>query len=92
MAHHWTVSTGDGPDVLAFDPGWQRIYVAAESGVVTVVAEQGRSIRSLGRGFVAPAAHSIAVDPITHQVYLPLEDRGGHPHLQVAVFAPEVSR
>ena len=30
------LSTGDGPDVLAFDPGLERLYVATESDVVSV--------------------------------------------------------
>src|SRR3954454_2175478 len=51
-------SVGDEPDVLAFDPGLQRLYVAAESGVVTVFQERGAALEPLGQ-YRAPAAHSV---------------------------------
>ena len=35
MAVTATYPVGDGPDVLAFDPAWRRLYVASESGVVS---------------------------------------------------------
>jgi DNA-binding beta-propeller fold protein YncE len=69
--------TGDGPDVLAFDTGLQRLYVASESGVVSVFQLKDRVLHSLGRGYLAFEAHSVAVDPATHEVYFPLQDIGG---------------
>lgn len=74
---------GDGPDVLAFDPGLGRLYVAAESGTVSVFSVQGRSLRLLGRARLAANAHSVAVDPATHRVFFPLASVGGHPVLRV---------
>jgi DNA-binding beta-propeller fold protein YncE len=73
---------GDDPDVLAFDPGLHLLYVAAESGVVTVFEEQGAVLRPLGE-YRAPAAHSVSVDPMSHRVYLPLSNVGGRPVLRV---------
>ena len=73
---------GHDPDVLAFDPGPGRLYVAAESGVVAAFAEQGDSLLPLG-WYKAPQAHSVAVDPATHRVYLPLADVAGQPMLRV---------
>jgi DNA-binding beta-propeller fold protein YncE len=73
---------GDDPDVLAFDPGLHLLYVAAESGVVTVFEEQGAVLRRLGE-YRAPAAHSVSVDPMSHRVYLPLSNVGGRPVLRV---------
>ena len=70
-------ATGDGPDVLAFDAGLQRLYVAAESGVVTVFQLKDRALHTLGRAYLAFEAHSVAVDPATHNVYFPLQDIGG---------------
>jgi hypothetical protein len=67
---------------LAFDPGLQRLYVAAESGVVTVFEERERALQLLGE-YRAPAAHSVSVDPATHRVYLPLENMGGRPVLRI---------
>jgi DNA-binding beta-propeller fold protein YncE len=73
---------GDRPDVLAFDAGLRRLYVAAESGVVSVFAEQTAGLVPLG-AYSAPHAHTIAVDPATHRVYLPLENLDGKPALLI---------
>jgi DNA-binding beta-propeller fold protein YncE len=73
---------GDGPDVLAFDPGLGRLYVASEAGLVSVFAEQGAVLQPVGE-YRAPHAHTVAVDPATHLVYLPLEDVGGTPILRI---------
>jgi hypothetical protein len=63
-----------GIDVLAFDPGLQRLYAASETGMVAVFAVAAdRSVTEMGRGFLGPNAHSVAVDPTTHRVYFPLE-------------------
>ena len=75
---------GSDPDVLAFDPALGRLYVAAESGVVAVLDEGDGSLAQLG-WYRAPRAHSVAVDPATHRVYLPLADVSGHPVLRVLV-------
>jgi DNA-binding beta-propeller fold protein YncE len=64
---------GGSPDVLAFDPGLRRLYVAAETGDVSVFAERGRKLKKLGEDLLAPEAHVVAVDPETHLVYFPLQ-------------------
>jgi DNA-binding beta-propeller fold protein YncE len=69
--------TGSGPDVLAFDAGLGRLYVASESGVVASFQLQGNSLHLLGRSHLAYEAHSVAVDPQTHWVYFPLQNVGG---------------
>ena len=75
---------GDGPDVLAFDPGLRRLYVSAESGDVAVFQEQGRTLRKLGQAHLAAAAHTVAVDPKTHLVYFPLQSgSNGKPQLLI---------
>lgn len=76
-----TQTVGDTPDVLAFDAGLRRLYVAAESGVLAVFAERDGALAKLAQGPVAPAAHSVAVDTQTHRVYLPLA--GDRPVLRV---------
>jgi DNA-binding beta-propeller fold protein YncE len=75
---------GSDPDVLAFDPALARLYVAAESGVVAVFQDHDGSLNQLG-WYRAPRAHSVAVDPTTHRVYLPLANVSGHPVLRVLV-------
>ncbi len=78
---------GSDPDVLAFDPSIARLYVAAESGVVAVFEERDDSLVQLG-WYRAPRAHSVAVDALTHHVYLPLANVNGHPMLRVLTVVP----
>jgi DNA-binding beta-propeller fold protein YncE len=73
---------GDDPDVLAWDPAWRRLYVASESGVVSVFSVQGAALQRLEE-LRLPRAHTVAVDPVTHRVYLPLENMGGRPILRI---------
>lgn len=75
-------SVGDDPDVLAFDSGLGILYVAAESGTVTVLRESRRELHQMGQ-ITLPHAHTVAVDPRTHLVYLPLENIDGHPLLRI---------
>ncbi|HEX7824002.1 MAG TPA: YncE family protein, partial [Mycobacterium sp.] len=76
------LKVGDDPDVLAWDPGWRRLYVASESGVLSSYWVVGDTLRPLGE-LRAPHAHTVGVDPRTHRVYLPLESVGGRPVLRV---------
>ncbi len=77
-----THPVGRGPDVLAWDPEWRRLYVASEGGVVNAFEAVGSELRPLG-DYRAPSAHTVSVDPRTHRVYLPLESVGGRPVLRV---------
>jgi YVTN family beta-propeller protein len=78
-------SVGSDPDVLAFDKEFGRLYVSAESGVLTIFDEHGRSLDKVGEAFFAPNAHSVAVDPRTHRVFFPLQNVGGKPVLRIAL-------
>jgi DNA-binding beta-propeller fold protein YncE len=80
-------TVGAAPDVLAFDPGLRRLYVSAESGVVAVFAETANGLRKLGQAFLATEAHTVAVDPQTHDVYFPLQ-RGSTGKAQLLIMAP----
>jgi DNA-binding beta-propeller fold protein YncE len=69
---------GHDPDVLAMDPILRRLYVACESGTLsTFDISNPASPASLGNVFVGTNAHSVAVDPASHQLYFPLADIGG---------------
>ncbi|MEP6831353.1 MAG: YncE family protein [Rhizomicrobium sp.] len=69
---------GHDPDVLAFDLGLKRLYVASESGTLSVIGiEDAAKPVKLGDIFVGASAHSVAVDPVTHRVFLPLRDVQG---------------
>ena len=72
----------DDPDVLAWDPGLRRLYVSAESGVLSAFWLDGATLEPVGE-VKAPHAHTVSVDPRTHRVYLPLENIGGHPLLRI---------
>ncbi len=76
-------SVGQDPDVLAFDVSLQRLYVASESGTVSVFTTSSAAPKKVGQGHLADAAHSVAVDQTTHRVYLPLQDIAGQPVLRV---------
>jgi len=75
-------TVGDDPDVLAFDPGLGLLYVAAESGDVTIFRENQKTLIFAG-GFSQPHAHTVCVDPNTHLVYFPLENVDGHPVMRI---------
>jgi len=77
-----TLDVADDPDVLAWDPGLQMLYVAAESGALRVFRLDGYALRPMGE-VKAPHAHTVSVDPRTHLVYLPLENVNGHPVLRI---------
>jgi DNA-binding beta-propeller fold protein YncE len=49
-------AVGADPDVLAFDKGFGRLYVSAESGIITVFDEHGRSLEKVGEGFLVSNA------------------------------------
>jgi len=69
-------SVGWIPDVLAFDPGLNRLYVAAELGPVSVFrfSESQNRLVSEGQIDVGGDDHSVSVDPETHKVYFPLKE------------------
>jgi DNA-binding beta-propeller fold protein YncE len=80
IAHSYPV--GDEPDVLAMDPDRHRLFVAAESGTISAFDVRGDSLLPLAR-YTAARAHSVAVDPATHLVYVPLENIGGKAALRI---------
>lgn len=80
-----TFSVGADPDVLAFDSGLRRLYVSSETGVISVFDENDRGLQKVAEGFLAPNAHSVAVDSKTHRVYFPLQNIDRKPVLRIAV-------
>ena len=73
---------GDDPDVLAYDSTLRRLYVASEVGVVSVFTIEGG--RTVHDGDLSIAhAHTVAVDPRTHLVYLPLQNSERGPVLRI---------
>lgn len=80
------VSTFDvarDPDVLAFDRGLGWLYVAGESGEVSLFHVQGQTVDPVASGVLGPNAHVVAVDEVTHRAYFPLKSLAGRPQLRI---------
>lgn len=71
------------PDVLAFDDSLGWLYVAGESGEVSLFKVHGRTVAALATAWFGPNAHVVAVDPLTHEAYFPLKDVEGRPALRI---------
>ena len=74
---------GLGVDVLSVDASLHRLYVASESGIVSVFDISGGHLKKLGQDLVGANAHVVFADPRTHLVYFPLRDLGGRPVLRI---------
>jgi YVTN family beta-propeller protein len=72
-----------GPDVLAFDRGLQLLYVACESGAVSLFRYSSRKLEKVGNVNVGPNSHSVSVDSQTHRAYFPLKNVNGSPILRI---------
>ncbi|HEV2289172.1 MAG TPA: hypothetical protein VGR81_09495 [Candidatus Acidoferrales bacterium] len=77
-----------GPDVIKFDPGLRRIYVACYSGAISIFHEDDPNHYTKIEDFkVQHAVHSLAVDPETHRVYTPEQEENGKPVARMIVYA-----
>ncbi len=80
-----------GPDVIKFDPGLKRIYVACSSGAISVFQmEDPDHYRKLEDFPVQKKVHSLAIDPETHRVYAPEQEEDGKPVARMIVYEPVV--
>jgi DNA-binding beta-propeller fold protein YncE len=71
------------PDVIAFDPALGYLYVASESGEVSLFRVRDRKVEKFGDFPVGNNAHSVAVDTKTHFVYFPLRKVNKGPILRI---------
>ena len=77
----------EGPDVVKYDPGLRRIYVACYSGAISVFQEDDPDhYRKLGDVPVEKKVHSLAVDERTHRVYAPEQEEDGKPVARMIVY------
>ncbi len=83
---------GSGPDVLAYDRALGLLYVASESGTVSMFKVSGGRVAKLADGMLAPDAHVVAVDPDTHLAYFPIANLKGHPVLRITRPAASLDR
>lgn len=76
-----------GPDVIKFDPGLRRIYVACYSGAISVFHEDDADhYRKLEDFRVQHAVHTVAVDLETHRLYAPEQEEDGKPVARMVVY------
>jgi len=77
----------DGPDVIKFDPGLGRIYVACYSGAISVFHQDDPNHYTKIEDFKVPhAVHTLAVDLLTHRVYTPEQETDSKPASQMTVY------
>jgi hypothetical protein len=65
-----SVAIAVGVDQIAFDAGNKRIYCASGQGKLTVLEETDAGVKSLGDVVTPAGAHTLAVDPATHSVWI----------------------
>ena len=76
-----------GPDVIKFDPGLGRIYVACYSGAIAVFHQDDPDhYRNLEDFRVQHAVHSLAVDLKTHRIYTPEQEEDGKSVARMVVY------
>ncbi|GAC1543764.1 MAG: hypothetical protein NVS3B16_10630 [Vulcanimicrobiaceae bacterium] len=80
-----TFPIGDDPDVLAYDRTRSTLYVAAESGTVSMLRWKADRLTKIGQGFLGENAHVVGVDQRTHRAYFPVLGDGGP---KMLVFKP----
>lgn len=70
-----TLPIGDGCDGAAFDPGTKNIFASNGEGILTVYHETTSEQFDLVANVPTKrGARTIAVDPLTHFIYLPTAD------------------
>jgi DNA-binding beta-propeller fold protein YncE len=81
------LSLPGGPDVIKFDPGLRRIYVACYSGAIAVFHQDDADhYRKLEDFRVQHAVHTVAVDLKTHKLYTPEQEEDGKPVARMVVY------
>jgi hypothetical protein len=83
----------NGPDVIKFDSGLQRIYVACYSGALSVFHEDDADhYRKLEDFRVQHAVHGLAVDAKTHRIYTPEQEEDGKGVAKMVVYGAVAPR
>ena len=76
-----------GGDVIAYDPGLKRIYVACYSGAISIFHEDDPThVRKLGDVPVQKKVHSLAIELNTHRLYVPEQEHDGAPAARITIF------
>jgi DNA-binding beta-propeller fold protein YncE len=76
-----------GADVVKYDPGLKRIYVACYDGFISVFHEDSPVHFTKLEDFpVQKKVHSLAVDIVTHRVYVPEQEEDGRPVSRMIIY------
>ncbi|MEG9438389.1 hypothetical protein JAO29_19765 [Edaphobacter sp. HDX4] len=82
-----SLKIGGGPDSVALDQALHRIYSAGKAGQLTVIEQDGPdSYRVVDEIHTHYGAHTLAVDPVSHRVYVGYASLFARP--RIAVFTP----
>ena len=74
-------------DVVKYDTGLKRVYVACYSGAISVIQEvDSLHFKKLEDFPVQHKVHSLAVDITTHRVYAPEQEEDGKPVARMVVY------
>lgn len=84
-----SLKIGGGPDSVAFDPALHRVYSTGRTGELTVVQQDSpNDYRVLDRIQTHYGAHTLAVDPVSHKVFVAYASLLVAP--RIAVFTPSL--
>jgi hypothetical protein len=67
-----SAATGGTPDVMSIDANLGWLYVAAESGDLTVFDLGKPGVALVGHDNPGASSHTVSVDQATHRVFFPL--------------------
>ena len=81
------LDVGGGPDSVSFDASLGRVYVTGRSGVLSVIQQDAHTgFRILDTVSMHYGAHTLAVDPSTHRLFVGYASLFVEP--RIAVFSP----
>ncbi len=86
--HPWPVEIK--PDIVTIDRLLHLIYVGCGVGVA-VFQEEGRNLKWLSNYVFTLNMHTVAVNEVTHEIYLPLTRVGNRPVLRIMRYNPHAS-
>jgi DNA-binding beta-propeller fold protein YncE len=82
-----SLKIGGGPDSVAFDETFHRIYSAGKAGRLTVIQQDSpNAYRVLDEIHTHYGAHTLALDPVSHRVFVGYASLFAHP--RISVFSP----
>lgn len=66
-----SVHSGDGTDAAAFDPAFGYVFASNGEGTLTIAHEhEGTDLKLVDTVRTAPEARTMALDPVTHRIFL----------------------